>query len=186
MTRLRRVSLVLALAAAVALTSGTTGFSAVEADRSVQVSVVGDDEALVGYATPESLAVEDGDRVTLLEVENRLGAPLHHVAVEVATGGGVTVAVDSRPGAVGVGQVRRVTAEVTCEEAASATVVVDVEVESHDLAAAIEGDEAERSFTVDCEPGDSAQGRDIDDGEDGEGGSNGGANETDVHDPDRP
>lgn len=47
MTRAKWLSVALAVAAAAALTTGTAGFSSVQADRGVSVSVVSDDRALV-------------------------------------------------------------------------------------------------------------------------------------------
>lgn len=80
----RNLILLLGGTGSAALTTGTGAFSSASADRSVEVSVVEDENAYVGYkALPEveelsdddrekkSITVEDGDRVTLLRVANR-------------------------------------------------------------------------------------------------------------------
>ncbi|MGM0448403.1 MAG: hypothetical protein ACQERM_09170, partial [Methanobacteriota archaeon] len=81
----RNLILLLGGTGSAALGTGTGAFSSASADRSVEVSVVEDENAYVGYmALPEveelsdddaedkkSITVEDGDRVTLLRVANR-------------------------------------------------------------------------------------------------------------------
>ena len=83
----RNLILLLGGTGSAALSTGTGAFSSASADRSVEVSVVEDESAYVGYeALPEveedeeqggggqdkkSITVEDGDRVTLLRVANR-------------------------------------------------------------------------------------------------------------------
>jgi hypothetical protein len=83
----RNLILLLGGTGSAALSTGTGAFSSASADRSVEVSVVEDENAYVGYmALPEveedeeqggggqdkkSMTVEDGDRVTLLRVANR-------------------------------------------------------------------------------------------------------------------
>ncbi|OYR82274.1 hypothetical protein DJ71_12160 [Halorubrum sp. E3] len=81
----RTLILLLGGGGSAALSTGTGAFSSASADRSVEVSVVEDENAYVGYmALPEveeisdddgeekkSITVEDGDRVTLLRVANR-------------------------------------------------------------------------------------------------------------------
>ncbi|TKX50954.1 hypothetical protein EXE49_04810 [Halorubrum sp. ASP121] len=82
----RNLILLLGGGGSAALSTGTGAFSSASADRSVEMSVVEDENAYVGYkALPEvkedkeqsddkekkSITVEDGDRVTLLRVANR-------------------------------------------------------------------------------------------------------------------
>ena len=79
----RNLILLLGGTGSAALGTGTGAFSSASADRSVEVSVVEDENAYVGYkALPEvaeqtdddekkSITVEDGDRVKLLKIENR-------------------------------------------------------------------------------------------------------------------
>ena len=84
----RNLILLLGGTGSAALSTGTGAFSSASADRSVEVSVVEDESAYVGYmALPEvvedegddgddgdeqkSITVEDGERVTLLKIENR-------------------------------------------------------------------------------------------------------------------
>ncbi|TKX85358.1 hypothetical protein EXE43_14040 [Halorubrum sp. SS5] len=83
----RNLILLLGGTGSAALSTGTGAFSSASADRSVEVSVVEDENAYVGYmALPEveedeeqsdddeekkSITVKDGDRVALLRVANR-------------------------------------------------------------------------------------------------------------------
>ena len=75
-----------------ALSIGTGAFSSAQAERGVNVNVADDDSALVGYDTPadqedveEPVPVENGERITLVEISNRFrnGTDIGVVLVEV-------------------------------------------------------------------------------------------------------
>lgn len=96
---LRALSLVLAFTAAAGLIFGTAGFSTMEADRGVDVAVVNDTDAYLGY---EPLADEAraGESTRVIEYRNRLGSDLDEfdVSVSTPTDHDVTVtAVDAPP-----------------------------------------------------------------------------------------
>lgn len=83
MTPLRAASLLLALVAVTAIVSGTAGFSALEADRTLEVSVTDDEHAYLGYA-PLTDTVRAGERTPIVEYHNRFGADLDPLAVDVS------------------------------------------------------------------------------------------------------
>ena len=77
--RRRNLILLLGGASSGAMSVGTGAFSSMEAERGVEVNVVEDDEAFVGYETPEenengNVPVSDGDRLTLVTVRNRFSS----------------------------------------------------------------------------------------------------------------
>ena len=69
----RNLLLLLGGTGSAALSTGTGAFSSMEAERSVEVNVVSDSEAFVGYHTPntDDETVQNGDRITLVEIRNR-------------------------------------------------------------------------------------------------------------------
>ena len=69
----RNLLLLLGGGGSAALSTGTGAFSSMEAERSVEVNVVSDSEAFVGYHTPntDDGTVQNGDRITLVEIRNR-------------------------------------------------------------------------------------------------------------------
>jgi len=69
----RNLILLLGGTGSAALGTGTGAFSSASADRSVEVSVVEDENAYVGYAVPEDgqLSATEGDRVTLVVIKNQ-------------------------------------------------------------------------------------------------------------------
>jgi hypothetical protein len=82
----RRVWLLMATFAALALALGTGGFSAAELDRGVQVSVVEDGDAFVGIHSQDSITIpygsndeqgnDGGAEVQLMTLENNFGEPM--------------------------------------------------------------------------------------------------------------
>ena len=73
-----------------ALSTGTGAFSSMEAERGVEVNVVDDSEAFVGYHTPEQNdgTVKNGDRITLVEIRNRFseGTSISLVSAQIERG----------------------------------------------------------------------------------------------------
>src|SRR6056297_2519776 len=69
----RNLILLLGGTGSAALGTGTGAFSSASADRSVEVSVVEDENAYVGYAVPEDrqLSATEGSRVTLVRIRNQ-------------------------------------------------------------------------------------------------------------------
>ncbi|WP_200530318.1 hypothetical protein [Halorubrum sp. LN27] len=88
----RTLILLLGGGGSAALSTGTGAFSSATAERGVEVSVVDDEEAYVGYATPEvngnnELVAPVGKRVTLVRVTNRFADEdgIGVIDVDVAT-----------------------------------------------------------------------------------------------------
>jgi hypothetical protein len=110
---LGRRSLIALAAALLALTlvSGTGGFSSVAADRSVDVAVANDDEALVGIE--KSHIDRCGANQVALTVTNRLGSDLHTVeATVLAASSDVRATVMDTPEGLGVGDNGEITVRV--------------------------------------------------------------------------
>ncbi|MDB2260368.1 hypothetical protein DJ83_10375 [Halorubrum ezzemoulense] len=80
---LRALSLVLAFTAAVGLVFGTAGFTAMEAERGLAVTVTNDTSAYLGYA-PLSDEVHDGESMSVVEYRNQLGNDLDEFDVDVS------------------------------------------------------------------------------------------------------
>ncbi|TKX63470.1 hypothetical protein EXE48_00325 [Halorubrum sp. ASP1] len=75
----RNFILLLGGASSGAMSVGTGAFSSMEAERNVELNVVDDSEAFIGYETPEENAdgkvpVSSGDRLTLVTVRNRFSS----------------------------------------------------------------------------------------------------------------
>ena len=71
----RQLILMLGGSSAGAMTIGSGAFSSAQMERGVNVSVVDDESAFVGYETPsDEDVVSEGDKITLVEVRNRFGA----------------------------------------------------------------------------------------------------------------
>jgi len=89
----RNLILLLGGASSGAMSIGTGAFSSVEAERGVEVNVVDDDEAYVGYHAPKAQSgsddsVTNGNRITLVEVRNRFHETqeITLVGVQIETG----------------------------------------------------------------------------------------------------
>ena len=85
----RNLILLLRGASSGAMTVGTGAFSSAQVERGVEVNVVDDEDAFVGYETPrDGSTVSDGERITLVEVRNRFGANQEIATVGVGIEGG--------------------------------------------------------------------------------------------------
>ena len=78
----RRIVLLSAACAAVLLVAGTGGFSAMSAERTVDVAVVDDDSAYLRIATDDPL--QCGSPPNNAVVQNQIGMPLTTVEISVA------------------------------------------------------------------------------------------------------
>ncbi|WP_267640724.1 hypothetical protein [Haloarchaeobius amylolyticus] len=149
MTRLKAVSIVLALAAATALVYGTVGYSSVSAERGVEVSVVGDEQALVGYHAADR-TVTAGTTTRLVTVTDRTPVPVTVEVVRIEHGPGVEVTSVSGPGSVGAGKRGVVFGQVTCANETTADVSITVAVHGEGIDATLDGEA--RTFEVRCLP----------------------------------
>lgn len=122
----RRWLYLVALVLALSLLVSTGGFSAVNADRSVSVSVVPDDQALLGIAQ-HNVELDNGrhDDVTLVTLENQFPEDLSDVQVWVHEDDDQRApkflsqnsSVVSVSGELGVGESVPVRADVGCSNA---------------------------------------------------------------------
>lgn len=148
MTRLKTLSLALAVLAGAGLLFGTAGFSAVSADRGVSVAVVDDESAMIGYQSSDG-NVEDGATVDLVTVANRYTGDIDVTNVSVDADGfevdDVTEPTGIEPGANGT-----IEGTVSCAPGENATVAVTVTAEGSDLAASLSGDTETREFELRC------------------------------------
>lgn len=129
----RALLVVVAAALTVVAIVPTGGFTAASADRSVQVAVVSDDEALVGI-DPAEPTLDNGRHadVALLQVRNGFGEPVT-VTASVAradrTGQPPTVRAVTGPGTLAPGESGAVTADAVCAAAReTGTVTVELAV----------------------------------------------------------
>jgi len=152
MKHLRSLAVVLAVVA-LALSTGTDAFSASVNERSVQVSVVDDSNAIVGYETNDR-TVKDGDTRTILTVTNRFSSQLTIDDVSVSETGSLSVDVENvgMYSPIGLGAQKKVKAEFGCSNEVSEIIVVSVTVSSGSTAVAIDGDTTKRKFEVNCQP----------------------------------
>ena len=149
MGTLKLASGALAVLAVTLLVVGGAGFSQVSAERGVQIAVVDDSEAYVGYQAGD-LSVTGEDTETLVTVTNRLPSEIDVVDVEVAGDEELTVDLQAHPRGIDPGDQGEIRATLSCEEAVDTTLSVTVSVAGEGVEAAIYGET--RSFAVECEP----------------------------------
>lgn len=153
MRGLKVVSVVLAFAAASSLVFGVAGFSAISGDRGIDVSVVPDAEAYVGYNATDH-DVEDGEEITLVTVENRLPMPPEATldvsvqAIEIVAGDEIGFENVTTPHSLAPGETGEITATVNCTGGANATVAVTVNATGDGVATTLNG--TTRTFEVRC------------------------------------
>ena len=145
---IRRVGVAIILVAVALLVTSSVGVSTVAVERPVSIEVVDDESATVGFDDPGSVAenatgptvpAENASAVELTAVTNRAGTTLD-VTVR---GNGATTVDDLEAGSsIEPGETETVTASVTCEDSATASV---------DVVATGDGLTVERTVDVDCE-----------------------------------
>jgi hypothetical protein len=164
---LRRASIALMLASALALVIGSAGFSTMAADRGVNVNVVSDDHAYVGYDTePIEVTTENGTGSkydeNLVTVDNRFTANLDVVSVETGVStDDITIDVTETPTGIEPGGDSHIEGDIDCNsDDASGTVSMTIRVETttNSVAAELEGDTETREFVVTCNPQESSNG----------------------------
>lgn len=166
----RHLILMLGGTSASALTLGNGAFNSANAKRDVNVEVVPDDEAMIGYEVREDVegdlsesgfpefvvtAGENEER-TLVRVTNRLGenATIEIVDVEVTTQSDEepdVINVEWDEGPFGPGETADIRGSVACEEVGSDVVELTVTVEGTSVTATLFGDTGTRQFMVRCE-----------------------------------
>jgi|AntRauMinimDraft_4_1070384.scaffolds.fasta_scaffold00056_9 hypothetical protein len=147
-----------------AMSVGTGAFSSMEAERGVEVNVVPDDEAYVGYDNPsegqDAVSVSDGESIELVLIKNRFSGDARISIVDVD----VTVVPDEGdspriedvefPEAeFGVGESESITGTAACDEdTGSADIEVSVRLTGSGVSAELFGDTETRRFKIECDP----------------------------------
>ncbi|WP_058366834.1 hypothetical protein [Haloparvum sedimenti] len=140
-----------------ALTLGSGAFSSASMDRGVDVDVVSDDKAVVGYESSD-ISVTGDDTVVLIEVHNQFGGDVDisiddaEATVEGGDGDPDVTAVETTDDAFSPGESGEVRGEVSCQGAGTAVVEVTVTVSGEGVRAELYGDRETRSFEVTCVP----------------------------------
>lgn len=147
MSQLTRLSVAFAVLGILLLVAGTAGFSAMTADRGVDVSVVPDEEAYVGIEKVGDDA-SDGDRIHLLTITNQFASGMEELRVRVTDGDDVIETETGRPEStsVGVGEEADVTAECTNAKRSG---TVELEITGEAGGATFD---VTRTVAVDCGP----------------------------------
>ena len=133
-----RLGIAITLVAAALLVTSSAGVSTVALERSVEIEVVGDDSAMVGFETNESVGNESP--TDALDVTNRAGTTLD-IDADADAGSGSDSAVDvDAPEDVGPGETVTISVTGECEG--------DVELE---VTLVGDGIRIERTETLDCD-----------------------------------
>lgn len=131
-----RLGIAITLVAAALLVTASAGVSTVALERSVEVEVVDDDSAIVGFETNESVGNESP--ADALDVTNRAATTLE---IDADAGSGSDSAVDvDAPEDVGPGETVTISVTGECDG--------DVELE---VALVGDGIRIERTATLDCD-----------------------------------
>jgi len=150
MSTLRRLGLVLALAAAAGLVFGTAGLTAMEADRGVAVNVTDDASAYLGYE-PVADEVRDGESAPVVEYRNRFGSDLGEFDVDVSIGdpGATDATIESvdPPSSLERGSAAAVDVTLRCQERESVPLLFEVDANGGGVSVSLD-----RTHTVTCVP----------------------------------
>ncbi|WP_418284240.1 hypothetical protein [Halorubrum sp. DTA46] len=156
----RNLILLLGGASSGTMSVGTGAFSSMEAERGVEVSVVGDDSAYVGYnewdkTVPEDL--RDDGTVHLVTVTNRFREAISIVDAVIGNGTDVLSEVSYDDAEFGTGEKAEITGRVEgLTPGERVEVEVTVTVEGAGVTAQLFGDTETRRFTIEREDRDVA------------------------------
>ena len=147
MTSTRTASVLLAIAAAGLLVTGSAGFTGANADRGVSVSVADDPNAFIGYDAADQ-TVTDGETIQLVEMENRLpGGASVAVADVLVEPGSFSISEVTEP-SLSAGRSDSIDGRVTCTPGQTQTVAVTVRLQGNGMQAELFGDT--RAFQLTC------------------------------------
>ena len=163
----RNLILLLGGASSGAMTVGTGAFSSAQVERGVEVNVVPDDEAFVGYDSGDEKEATDGETLELVTVENRFAndvkLSVSEFVVTPESGDypdidGLTPESSEETGSddpetihVGAGESETIDGTVRCDgNSGRATVEVTIRVEGGGVSAELFGDTETRRFDVVC------------------------------------
>ena len=154
MSVLKKLSMSLAVIAVLSLVMGGLGFSSVSAERGVDIAVVDDEHAFVGYQSEDCEGVESGENITLVNVTNRFHTDVDVENVEVTSNNpDVSFKSPTKPREIEPGDSGIIEAEVdTCRPTSSAKVTATITVVGNGINATIfgEGETVDREFLVEC------------------------------------
>ncbi|MFO8115395.1 MAG: hypothetical protein R6U01_08560 [Halorubrum sp.] len=160
----RTLILLLGGASSGAMSVGTGAFSSMEAERGVEVNVVSDDQAFVGYDNPSNgknaVSVSDGESIELVVVKNRFSGDAQISIVDVDVTVNPEEGDSSRIENVafsedefGAGEEESITGTVACDDdGGSAEVEVTVRLAGDGVSAELFGDTETRRFEIECVP----------------------------------
>lgn len=117
MRTFRLLSLLFALAAVTGLVLGSSGFSAMAADRGVEIGVADDEDAYLGFEQVNDTVVS-GESTVIVEYTNQFGTDLDEFRAGDVTVVGdaemTTLTTTNGPDSVGAGEVARVAVTLHC------------------------------------------------------------------------
>ena len=171
--RLRCIGAILAAVAVSLALAGTGAFGASVSDRGMSADAVNDDRALVGYDSPDEIAIEyatnetdttddngnvstddDGNvstDATLVTLTNRLDTGIAIADIDVDAPDGLDVDLESAPTSVSSEGSAAIEATLTCEESfEDERLSVSVAITADGVSAEIPGDAETRSVSVTC------------------------------------
>lgn len=140
-----------------ALTLGSGAFSSANMDRGINVDVVSDDEALVGYESSD-ITVTGDETVVLVEVHNQFNEDVDlsiadvEVTVDRDEGDPDVTAIDTAEKAFSTGESGEIRGDIVCRGDGTAEVEVAVAVEGTGVRAELYGGRETRSFEITCAP----------------------------------
>lgn len=155
----RKLAFVLVAVAAVALVTGTGGYSSVNAERGVSVDVVGDGDAYLTleYSETAELSGTDAYEVTFLTIRNRftVDADLDATALPSSTSDGLDVTYTSGSRSVDTrlapGEAVDFAAELTCASAGEQNVTFTIDAKADGPGVSVNTtEERTASFDVRC------------------------------------
>lgn len=158
----RNLILLLGGASSGAMTMGTGAFSSAQVDRGVEVNVVDDESALVGYRSSDKVLSSDEDEIDLVEIKNRFGDDTEIKIVNIETeveeikGDGPTLDDDPTYPEESFAHwdgYKNITGQVSCgSSAGKSRFEVTVLVQGSGVQAELFGETETRSFIVECDP----------------------------------
>ncbi|ELZ34690.1 hypothetical protein C472_13172 [Halorubrum tebenquichense DSM 14210] len=139
----------LAFTAAVGLLFGTSGFTAMEADRGLAVNVTGDDSAYLGYE-PIANETESGASTAVVEYRNQFGSDLTEFDVDVSIAdpdSDVSLVTSDAPDHIDQGIAGKVTVTLRCPTRRDVELLFGADGSGSDVSVSVD-----RTHTVTCVP----------------------------------
>ncbi|OYR44318.1 hypothetical protein [Halorubrum sp. Ea8] len=147
----RNLILLLGGASSGAMSVGTGAFSSMEAERGVEVNVVNDERAFVGYRSSDRTLPDDANddgTVDLVTVENQFAQKIEIVDATIDDGSEYFGEPNVPDGTFEAGESKTVTADPNLSAEDEVNVAVTVSVEGAGVSAKVFGDSDTRRFQV--------------------------------------